>query len=161
VRGRVIVVSDTTPINVLVRLGFEELLRDAYGRVYLPLTVLDELLHENTPIVVRAWAQDLPGWVIVRAPKYPVPSILNVLDDGERDALALALELGADVVLVDDLQARNTALRMGLRIAGTLGILGVAAELGKLDFDVVVRHLLAIGFRASARNIELARPKLR
>jgi predicted nucleic acid-binding protein len=97
--------------------------------------------------------------VIVKALNYPIPSVLNVLNDEERDAIALALELGADVVLVDDLQAPNKALRMGLRIAGTLGVLSVAAELGKIDFDIAVKQLLALGFRASARSIELARPK--
>ncbi len=154
-----IVVSDTTPINVLVSLGLEEILRDAYGKVYLPPTVFNELLHENAPVNVRAWAKSLPGWIIVKALKYPVPSVLNALDDGERDALALALELAADIVLVDDLQARNAARRMGLPIAGTLGILSLAAEGGKLNFDTAVQRLLEIGFRVSARNIELARPK--
>jgi predicted nucleic acid-binding protein len=71
------------------------------------------------------------------------------LDDGERDAIALAIQLKADLVLMDDREAVHEATRLGLTVTGTLGVLEVAAEKRLVDLPDVLTRLRATNFRAS------------
>jgi len=54
------------------------------------------------------------------------------LDEGEAEAIALAYEMSADVVLLDERDARRAAMRMGLKVLGTVGILLWGKQMGKL-----------------------------
>jgi predicted nucleic acid-binding protein len=63
------------------------------------------------------------------------------LDFGEREALALALEMHADLVLLDDKVARRVALREMVRVKGTLGVVADAAHASLLDFAETVKEL--------------------
>jgi predicted nucleic acid-binding protein len=63
------------------------------------------------------------------------------LDFGERQALALAQEINADLVLLDDKVARRVALRESLKVKGTLGIVADAAKANLLDFVETVELL--------------------
>lgn len=121
-----LVVSDATPINVLVRGGLVELLAGLYGSVVIPPTVRDELTHPKTPAVVREWLAKGPVWLEVRAPTSAIA--FGPRGKGEREAIALAKELGADLLLADDRAARNAAATLGIRTTGTLGILLIASE---------------------------------
>jgi len=69
---------------------------------------LAELEHEDTPAAVRRWAGALPSWVEVRTPR--CPSAATKLDWGEREAIFLALEVKADLVLIDDRAARRATV---------------------------------------------------
>jgi len=71
------------------------------------------------------------------------------LGPGEREAIALALELKATQLLIDDRAARRIALQRGLLITGTLGILEQAAAKGLLDLSVVMKRLSNTNFRIS------------
>ena len=64
-----IVVSDTGPLNYLLRLDAIEVLLQLYGSAVLPEIVRQEMLHPNAPAVVRAWAESRPEWVILRQPQ--------------------------------------------------------------------------------------------
>ena len=64
-----IVISDTTPINYLVLIGAQDILRTLFGIVYIPPAVFDELTRPKTPAIVRQWAEKHPAWVIVQTPK--------------------------------------------------------------------------------------------
>jgi len=55
------------------------------------------------------------------------------LDEGEAEAIVLAYEMGAGVVLLDERDARRTAERMGLRVLGTVGILVWAKRTGRVE----------------------------
>ena len=156
-----IVVSDTSPFNYLVHLDRVALLQNLFRAVYAPTRVIEELSHDGSPSVVRNWAMNLPGWVVVRPAPASVPAEVLTLDPGERDAIALAVELRADKVLADDLRARKAAVQLGFQVAGTLGVLASAADAGHLDFDATIRDLLELGFRASATSIEGARRRFR
>jgi hypothetical protein len=87
-----IVVADTTPLRYLVAIAREHLLPALYGRVLIPPAVADELSHENTPEVVRAWLAAQPSWLEIRQPTRTLEPEVD-LDRGERDAIALAEEL--------------------------------------------------------------------
>lgn len=68
------------------------------------------------------------------------------LDEGERDAIALAVELRADRLIVDDRQGRQEAQKRGIAVIGTLGVLRQADTLGLLDLRTAVDRLKATSF---------------
>jgi len=83
--------------------------------------------------------ENLPGWVTVQSPQGPLPAFPVVLGPGEREAIALAQELAADVLLADDEAARREAQRRNISSQGTLGVLDLAAEHGLLA-DLPARY---------------------
>jgi uncharacterized protein len=58
-----IVVSDASPLNVLVRIGLVEILHALFGSVIIPPAVASELLHSATPQTVLNWLAERPAWV--------------------------------------------------------------------------------------------------
>ena len=85
------------------------------------------------------------------AQRSKLDTIPTTLGSGEREVLALAEELRADLVLVDDQAARLEARRRHLRVTGTLGILRSAAELGMIDVPSVLKNLRATNFYSTKR----------
>lgn len=81
----------------------------------------------------------------------PEPGFLG---EGERDAILLATELGADGLLIDDRDGRREAKQRALRVIGTLGVLAAAADKGLLDLSDAVARLKGTTFRASPRLYE-------
>jgi predicted nucleic acid-binding protein len=125
-----LVVADTGPLNYLVLIGDIELLPKLFGRVLAPEAVCDELADRDAPAAVRAWAAQRPAWLEVRPnPDFrPDDAPTATLDRGERSAIALALALNADLVLMDDQEGVAAARRTGLVVIGTLGVLDLAAR---------------------------------
>lgn len=74
-----------------------------------------------------------------------IPS-LDILDKGEREAILLTQELSADLLLVDDKQARLAAADLGIAITGTVGILDKAARMGLIDVKSVIKELQTTNF---------------
>jgi predicted nucleic acid-binding protein len=149
-----IVVSDTTPLRHLIAIGQVDLLRKVYGAVVVPGAVWAELQAESTPSAVKAWLQGAPDWLRVRRAREPLPgdTSLDNLDDGEREAIRLAVELKADLLLMDEADGRSLALGLGLPVTGTLGLLERADVLGVLaDLPAAFADLEASGFYLSAR----------
>ena len=76
-----------------------------------------------------------------------VKLLRSSLDDGESEAIALSLEIGADLVLLDDSDARGKARLFGLEITGTVGILLRAKKEKKIEFlREDLRRLKETGF---------------
>lgn len=142
-----IVVSDTSPLNYLVLLGHQDILPRLFGEVFVPPAVVNELRHARTPEPVKAWVSAPPAWLRVRAPVNPLHSM--AVDRGEADAIALAEELRADAILIDDNVARLFAEGRGLKVRGTLGVLLLAGEMGFLDATAALDRLQRTNFRAS------------
>jgi predicted nucleic acid-binding protein len=141
-----IVVSNTTPLNYLILIDSAHVLPALFGRVYAPSAVLKELSHPKTPEAVRAWASNPPSWLTVQDPAQIGPSKLG---QGEAAAIALALELNAERVLIDDRDASREAVRSGLNVVGTLNILEEAAKRSLLDIEQKTKELKQTNFRAS------------
>lgn len=144
------VISDTSPLQYLHQLGLLDRLPRLVGRVVVPQAVVDELEAG------RALGHDLPdvtalGWVGVRVPASSQQHVASPdLGRGETDVLGLALELpkGGAVVIIDDAKAREAAVRLGLKLTGTLGVLLDAKRAGLIP--AVAPHLDrldALGFR--------------
>ncbi len=149
-----IVVSDTTPLRHLIAIGEAGLLSQLYGHVIVPRAVWAELRDESAPPVVKAWLESPPGWLEVRpARQMPLNDPhLDALDAGEREAIQLASELHADLLLIDDREGRAFALARQLPVTGTLGVLERADVVGLLpDLPSTLVRLEASGFYMSAR----------
>jgi predicted nucleic acid-binding protein len=157
----ILVVADTGPIHYLVLVDAIDVLPRIYDRVVIPKTVLDELVHPHAPEAVRIWSAAVPAWMEVREASFI--HLSAALDPGEVDAISLAKELKADYVLLDDRDARREAVRHGLAIAGTIGVLERAAERRLLRLSDVLPKLLATNFRVDRQLITqaLAREKAR
>jgi predicted nucleic acid-binding protein len=80
----------------------------------------------------------------------PKTSLIGVqLDAAESEAIALAAEVHADVLLIDEQAGRQEAVRRGLKVAGTLSILDEAEQAGLVNFDDAVADLRKTSFRVS------------
>jgi len=137
-----IVVADTSPLNYLLQVNCESALPALYKRIIVPPAVLTELSHPDTPNVVGSWLLHLPEWIeVLRTASQPDPS-LALLDPGEREAIQLAQEHHAALLLIDERRGRREAERRGLATTGTLGVILAAHLRGLLDAEVVYRQLL-------------------
>jgi uncharacterized protein len=116
----VIVVSDTSPITGLLRIGKSSLLFKLFGEVVIPEAVRDELLRFHT---------SLPAELKVRSVQN-APKSLKGLDRGETEAIVLAKELRADFLLMDEKDGRAVAIEEGLRPIGLAGIVIAAKKAG-------------------------------
>jgi predicted nucleic acid-binding protein len=102
------IVADTTPLNYLVLIQAADILPSLYRRVLIPPAVKAELDHASTPAIVRAWISQPPSWLEVVNLKQPVDSAPAHLDEGEREAISLASELQAALLLRDE-KTKETA----------------------------------------------------
>jgi predicted nucleic acid-binding protein len=121
-----VVVSDTSPLHYLILCETESVLPRLFRQVLIPPIVFRELQQPNTPPLVRQWAASLPTWVAVQTPK--TTTLTLDVDEGELEAICLAQEIHADAVLMDDRAGRNAAIRCGLAVVGTIGVLEQAAR---------------------------------
>jgi len=147
-----IVVSDTTPINYLVLIGEIDILPMLFGKVILPESVWKELNDMDSPDAVLDWVEDLPGWIDIQAAK-SIDTTIN-LDRGEQEAISLAKEINADLLLVDDRKARNVAIELGFNIAGTINILESAHKRNLVDLGSAFKALEQTNFRISSKLIQ-------
>src|SRR3954447_5866485 len=95
-----IVVADASPLVGLVKIGHADVLAALYGAVVIPPTVAAELTSLNRPAEVLTFAASPPAWLSVKAPTR-LEAIAD-LDAGELEAISLAKELAADLLLIDD-----------------------------------------------------------
>lgn len=118
-----IVVSNTSPLTALLRIGRGDLLAILFGRVIIPPAVASELRRAHNV---------LPEWIGVQPLRCAeaVTPFLPTVDRGEAEAIALALELGAACVLMDERKGRRLAKAEGLRVLGVLGVVLWAKRAG-------------------------------
>ncbi len=141
-----IVISDTSPLNYLILLDADHVLPKLFGQVIVPPQVLAEMQHVKSPQKTKAWATKPPAWLEVRAPqKFQV---LEGLDDAESAAIAIAQELHADRLLIDERDGNAVAIRLGLKTAGTLAVLELAASHSLLSLSVAIAALQNTSFHA-------------
>jgi len=148
-----IVVSDTGPLNYLALIGHVEALPKLYEVVVIPKAVAYELSRPSCAETVRDLIESPPVWLrIDQAPECDPD--LSALGDGEQQAIALAQTLHADLLLCDDRDARDAALRKNLRVIGTLGVLQEASQNGLLDLADALAKLRITNFRVSKSLID-------
>lgn len=140
-----VVVADTGPLYYLVLIREIDVLPKLFGGVAVPEAVAGELRHMRAPTAVRAWAATPPPWLAVHTDPAESPP-LPPLDPGERAAIALALALGAELLLVDDRAGTAAARRQGFETVGTIGVLTLAAQRRLIDLPKAFGALQATNF---------------
>jgi predicted nucleic acid-binding protein len=136
-----IVVADTAPLNYLIQIECTGLLAALYGEVVVPSAVLRELESLSSPAAVRLWAEHPPEWAKVIPVSVPSDPRLEFLGPGEREAIQISMDLGADLLLIDERKGRSEAIRRGLRTTGTLGVILTGAQAGLVDAEAAYRRL--------------------
>ncbi|NEO65229.1 MAG: DUF3368 domain-containing protein [Moorea sp. SIO4G2] len=126
-----IIVSDTSPINNLAAINQLHLLQQLYQTVIIPEAVYRELTDPDFPVAGGTEVQTFE-WIKTRSVTNPtvIEVLSNELDIGEAEAIALALELKADQLLIDERRGRMIADRLNLNYTGILGVLIEAKSQG-------------------------------
>lgn len=147
-----VVVSDTSPLRALAQLGLLDLLQVLFGQVLVPPAVAQELRRPPGGLPVIDVGQ-MP-FVLLQAPQnqMQVNQLLQTLDPGEAEALALALEVQAEAVLIDEAAGRAAAGHLGLTVIGALGVLLRGKQRGRVTSMAPLLDRLEneIGFFISA-----------
>ncbi len=148
-----IIISDTTALSELAKIGKLELLYGVFGTVVIPEEVYQEITTGNHPAVT---AVKSAKWLKVNSVNN-TNSIKKLeletgLDTGESSAIILAEELNADQLLIDEKAGRKVALSRGLSIIGLVGVIILAKE-KKLIINVknVLDSLIIQGTRISPK----------
>ena len=130
------VVSNASPLIILAKVGQFERLRDLFGRIEISPQVREEVVDRGKG---RAGAQEVSSaGYVVTTPVKSAGRIAEIREGyqiaaGEASTITLAEEMGADLVLMDDRQARAAARSIGLKVVGTLRVLEMAYEGGHLS----------------------------
>ena len=132
-----LVVCDSSTLIPLTSIGRRSLLQTFYGQITIPPAVWNEVVEQGAG---RAGAREVAearqaGWITLLAPAdEPLVHLLRRdLDAGESEAIALALERQADLILLDESEARRIAERYGLAKTGVIGLLIRAKRQGLVD----------------------------
>ena len=146
------VVSNTSPIINLAFAGLLDLLPQLYGTISVPQAVWDEIVIYGNGQPGAAELQQA-AWVHLNkiSNSELVHALRQELDAGEAEAIVLALESQADILLMDERLGRETAQHLGLRCVGLIGVLIEAKS--KLLIPAIRPHLDLLreqaGFRIS------------
>lgn len=149
-----IVVSDTSSLNYLILTDYEDVLPTLFGQIIIPQAVLNELQHARTPEKIKNWVSTKPTWLEVRTVSALPDYKLENWDYGEREAIFLAEELGADAILMDEKDGRREAAKLGFTTIGTLSVLDRAAETGLISFAEAIDKLRRTPFREPKQIVE-------
>jgi predicted nucleic acid-binding protein len=149
-----VVVADTSPLNYLILIDAIELLPRLYGRIVVPVEVLNELIDDGAPQRVVEWAMKLPAWVETRSVLPTNDPALSSLDQGERCAIQLAQSEPEVLLLIDEAAGRLEASRRGIPNTGTVGVLRAASIARLVDLPPALTRLVATNFRISRSLLE-------
>lgn len=135
-----IVVSDTTAISSLYRIGKLDLLQLLFHEIILPNAVFEELTALETfgyDIAVIKNAD----WIQVKhaTNQALIFKLSEILDLGESEAIALAQEIGADLLLIDEKRGRLKANELGI---ATVGLIGIITRLKKAGHIEAIKPIL-------------------
>jgi predicted nucleic acid-binding protein len=160
-----IVVSDTTAITHLARVGALNLIHQLYLTIYIPEAVHSELTSHGMDIPGAKEVKRLP-WIKTQKVKNRerVKFHSSFLDPGESEAIALAEEMHADILIIDEKIGRGYAKSLGLQITGMAGILLLAKEqklipLVKPYLDRLMATKFKLGLKLYEQALELAGEK--
>jgi predicted nucleic acid-binding protein len=154
----VVVVSDTSPVSGLYRINHLFVLQRLFGKVILPESVFQELLE------LRSFGYDLQEvltaeWIEIKsaADISAVAHLQNHLDLGEAEAIVIAKELHADLLILDETKGRAIAKQEGIAIIGLAGVLIEAKLKGHIALvkPLLDRLIHEANFRISRKLYEL------
>ncbi len=148
------VVADAGPLNYLILIGCTEILPALFDRVLVPTAVKQELNHPGAPPKVKEWIRNPPHWIQIASGS--VHLAVRGLHAGETATLQVALERNTSAILMDDMDGRAAAQRVGLVPIFTLAILERAAEKGIINLVDAVMKLRQTSFFVSNEVLDAA-----
>jgi predicted nucleic acid-binding protein len=148
------VVADAGPLHYLVLIDCGEIPGKLFDNVLVPFAVRDELLHPRAPQKVKDWLLQPPPWLEIKAVERG--HLVHGLHKGEAEVLQLALLRGAEAVLMDDMDGRAAARRLGFRTIFTVAILELAAEKGLIELPATIAKLTQTSFFISQEVLDAA-----
>ena len=140
------VVSNTTPIISLLKLSRLDILQELYSEISIPFAVFEEIEAGKN----KGYYQDLSKikWInIVKIQDKKALKYFLDLDAGESEAIVLATEIGADLIIIDEKLGRFHAKHADLKVTGTIGILikaknqGILKELKPLLYELIEKDV--------------------
>jgi len=154
----VIVVSNSSPLVALARIGRLDLLFSLYKRILIPVEVQHEVTVAGGGLPGAEEVRNA-GWIeVVSQESLADPALEQACQDlgaGERSAILLAQSLPADLILLDEWKARRVARDAGLAMAGCLGVLEAAARKGLVsDLRQAYIDLLRQGIRFDIKLLQ-------
>jgi predicted nucleic acid-binding protein len=144
-------VSNTSPLRYLIVVQQSDLLVRLFTRVLVPPGVAAELSHAAAPAAVRDWIARPPSWLEVhRLASAPDIELSSSLDRGEAEAIQLASECAADVLIMDEWKGRTIVRARALPLVGAVGVLGAAYQRHLIDDPLgILANMRRHGFRVS------------
>ena len=127
-------VCDSSPLIFLAKIGRLNLLQLLLTKVYVPEAVYKEVTEGKTgkfdPGIAGAIEVKNAGWIEMRkvTSRELVNNLMSTIDVGESEAIALAQEMGAQLLIMDERKGRAVARRLNIKVTGTLGLLIKAKE---------------------------------
>jgi len=149
-----IIVADAGPLHYLVLVDRADLLSKLFDRVLVPIEVRDELSHRRAPTPVKNWIGSPPPWLVVERVGQFRP--ITGLHPAEAAALQLALQSKTMALLMDDMDGRAAARRLGLTVIGTIGVLERMAEMRLIELSAAISRLRRTNFFASPELLNAA-----
>jgi predicted nucleic acid-binding protein len=149
------IVSDASVLISLGGVGLLDLLREFHQTILSPPSVWVEVAGaaDSPPAASVVREAQQAGWIKVEPPRNAplVRSLAATLDQGEAEAIALAVELPAALLLIDESEGRRAARDLGISLTGTIGILLRAKVEGRLAAvrpvldDLITRQHFRLG----------------
>jgi len=169
------VVSNSSPLIYLAKVGRLNLIKDVYGRVWIPEAVFYEVVTQGKALGIPEASiveEAVNQWIFKEEIRPEIAYEYGFLDEnerigpGERQALKLCKQLNADLFIADDKEARRVAGILKIKTLGTCGILIQACKQGLVsseDAEEILNDLIKAGFRIDLilyRRVikELSRP---
>jgi hypothetical protein len=153
-----IVVSDTTAITHLAKINALIILRQLYNEILIPEEVYNELCQAKRTQPGALQVINSPWIKVIPINNYAIAAKLKQrLDFGESEAITLAIETNADVLIIDEIAGRMVAKKLVNKIIGTVGALLEAKKSGIISsIKPYLIQLKKTGFRISSELFELA-----
>lgn len=138
------IVSDTSCLILLYKIGEIELLQKVFGTIFITETVLIE------------FRKPIPNWIQIRNPKNNLHVALRgFLDDGEATSISLATEYKECLLIIDELKGRKIAKELEINFTGTLGVIITAKNNGIIEsVKPILEKISNTDFRLSNKLIE-------
>ncbi len=158
-----IVVSDTTPIISLLKVNRLDLLKKLYGSVLIPRAVFNELTSNNdyqTEAEIISQSDFVECHDVRNTQALIILQAVTPLDLGESEAIILAQERQADVLLMDEAKGRKVAQQLNIPLSGALGVLIDSFDSGllvKSEVSECLNILQQAGRRISGHLINKVR----
>ena len=162
-----LIVSDTTPIITLMKMGHLDILKRLYGKVLIPNAVYMELTVNEKFVAETSQVMDSDFLEVEKVDNEVAVTILQEvsgLNAGESEAIVMANNRKADLLVMDEHKGRGVAKKMGLPITGTIGLLLKAFDEGMLiaeDIEECIEKLKETNVRISEGLFEIMREHIR